>query len=485
MKVYLANPPFLPHFGRGARWQDTGRGGTLYYPIWLSYATGALGREHEVRLVDAPAWDWGREELVSDAAAFHPDMVVLDTSFPSLGNDLSVARSVKKRCPDATIVAVGPPASVAADRMLSEGADIVARWEYDFTLCELAEVLGDGRSPADVAGISLKDQGRPVHNPDRPFSTSADLDTLPFVSQVYHRHLRLRDYFLGQSLYPEVQIFTGRGCPNRCSFCAWPQTLMGRKYRVRSIENVLDEVAWIEENLGVREVFFEDDTFTISRSRVQNFCKGYRERGLSVPWSCNARADTLDLKTMREMKNSGCRLLISGYESGSDEVLKAISKGFDTATIRQFARNARESGLMVHGDVIIGLPGETRETIAKTRELVMETRPDILQVAVASPFPGTAFYDWCLEHGYLSVSDPECYLDAEGHQQAVISYPELTAAEMVQAADRLLRDYYWPPRYFPLALRQVLRRGGVAEARRLFYSAWMFLRYLHCRPEPE
>jgi radical SAM superfamily enzyme YgiQ (UPF0313 family) len=208
-------------------------------------------------LVDAPAWKWGRTEVLNDVINFQPDLVVVDSSFPSLDNDLSVSKALKEILPRTKIVFVGPPSSQFPDIILqNEGIDVVASWEYDFTLRELADAIEQGSSFESIKGISFKKNGRIIHNPDRELSNSVDLDELPFVSKVYQRHLNIKDYYLVYSLYPEVQIFTGRGCPFRCTFCSWPQTLMGRKYRVRSIPNVIDEFEWIEKNLPqVKEIF--------------------------------------------------------------------------------------------------------------------------------------------------------------------------------------------------------------------------------------
>lgn len=476
MKIYFLNPPYFPHFGRGMRWQDTGRGGTLYYPIWLSYATAVAEQEHEVKLVDAPAKNLSRKDVVDDVKRFKPDLIVMDSSFPSMKNDIGVADEIKEEY-DAKIALVGPPASQFPDDILHNGIDIAARYEYDFTIKEIADRMACSESLEDVSGISYKANGKVIHNPDREFTSSEELDKIPFVSKVYKKHLNIKDYFLGSSLYPEVQIFTGRGCPYLCTFCAWTQTLMGRKYRTRSIVNVLAELEWIQDNLDVKEVFFEDDTFTINKKRVLDFCKGYREKGLDITWACNARVG-LDYETMKEMKKSNCRLLIVGYESGNDEILKNIKKGSKVEEIRQFARDARKAGLLVHGDFIIGLPGETKETIEETRKLIKEVRPDLLQVSVASPFPGTEFYEWCRENGYLLTDDPNEYLDEQGHQKAIISYPWLSSEEITRAVDAILKDYYMTPGYIPLALNQVFRRHGFEEAKRLWYSARMFMKYV-------
>ena len=476
MRIYLLNPPYFPHFGRGARWQDTGRAGTLYYPVWLSYAAAILDPNHELRFVDAPAWDWNLDAVLDDIETFNPELLVFDSSFPSLKNDLDVAAKIKTRFPSLITVLVGPPASLYSERILSSGAvDISARYEYDFTLKEIAEILLVTDDISGVLGISYVKEGVIYHNPDRPFSTSEMLDTIPFVAPIYKKYLNVNDYFLGQSLNPEVQIFTGRGCPNNCTFCAWPQTLTGKCYRVRSISSVLDEVEWIEKNMEVNEVFFEDDTFTINKNRVIEFCQGYLERGLSIAWACNARANTLDLETMKLMKRANCRLLIAGFESGSEDILKTIKKGITLEQIREYSKNAKKAGLMVHGDFIVGLPGETKETIKMTRDLINEIRPDILQIDVASPFPGTEFYDWCRENGCLLTDNPDEYLDDCGHQKAIISYPNLSNDEMVAEVSSILKSYYVTPRYVPSALRQVLRRNGWLEFKRILFSAKMFL----------
>ena len=256
---------------------------------------------------------------------------------------------------------------------------------------------------------------------------------------------------------------------------------MGRKYRVRSIANVLDELEWIEENLPqVKEVFFEDDTFTIDKKRVLAFTEEYKRRRLDIVWACNARAE-LDYEAMRKMKEANCRLLIVGYESGSDGILQNIKKGITVEDIKQFAQGARRTGLLVLGDFIIGLPGETKETVGKTRKLIKEVKPELLQVSVASPFPGTEFYAWAKSNGYLLTDDPGEYLDKQGHQRSIISYPELSSEEMVKAVDGILKNYYLSPSYILPAMRQVFRKNGRDELARMWRQVPNFIRYVRSR----
>lgn len=474
MRVYFLNPPYFPHFGREMRWQDVGRGGTLYYPIWLSYAAGLVeSKGHDVRLVDAPAWGWGLDEVLRDISSFSPDLVVIGTSFTSLKNDLMIAKKVKELGLEVAIV--GPPTSQFPEEML-EIADYVARYEYDYIVLELAE----GRRPEEISGLSFRKGDSVVHNPNRPWIE--DLDSLPFVTKVYKERLNIYDYFLNYSLYPMVQIFTGRGCPFHCTFCAWPQTFMGRKYRVRSVDNVLDELEWVEAELPkVKEVFFEDDTFTIDRRRVREFSRKYGERGLRLAWSCNARVGTLDLETLKEMRKTNCRFLIVGFESANNEVLRNIKKGFTVEMARKFAENVRKAGLMLHADFIIGLPGETKETIKMTKKFIKEIKPDLLQVSVVAPFPGTELFKWLEENGYLLTTDPNEYLDEMGHQKSIVSYPWLTAEEITRAVDEILKEYYLSIRYIPRLFRQIFRKTAIWEIQRLIKSARVFLTYVRER----
>ena len=479
-RIYLLNPPFIPHFGRSARWQDTGRGGTLYYPIWLAYATGLLEEDgHEVKLVDAPARGYSLPYVIQDIMRFCPDIVVVDTSFTSLENDLKVAREIKSHVAGAFVIGVGPPTSQFPEYMINNGFDVVARYEYDWTLAELVNNIEEGRDLTNVLGISYKANGRILHNPKRPFSTNEQLDQLPFVSQVYARHLNIHDYFLSSSLYPEVQIFASRGCPFKCTFCCWPQTFMGRVNRRRSVTNVLEELIWIKENLRrVKEVVFEDDTFGIDKKWLRNLCKEIIERKLDITWNCQIRA-VADLKTLKLMAEAGCRLVIVGFESASQQILDNIRKGITVEQMRKFAKNVKKAGLLLHADFIIGLPGETKETIKQTFQFIKEIKPDILQVSVATPFPGTEFYEWCRKNGYLVTDDPNEYLDEQGHQKSIVSYPWLPAGEIERSVDEILRDYYLSTSYIPVALKQIFRKNCINEFSRLLRSAKAFIKYVY------
>ena len=480
MRIYLLNPPFVPNFGRCGRWQGvTARSGGLDYPKLLAYTTGLLETEFgEVRLIDAIAQGWDRKIVLEDVKKFGPELIIIDSNFSSLSNDLEVARLLKE-VTGAITVMVGPPTSQFPERILrSNGVDAVARLEYDFTIKEIAGAVEKGRDFKEIKGISYKEDNRIIHNSDREFTTSEDLDRMPFVSIVYKRHLDIKRYFLSQSLYPELQIFAGRGCPHQCTFCSWPKTLTGRKYRLRSVQNVVDELEYIREELPeVKEAFLEDDTFTIDQRKIREFCEEVQRRGLNIVWSCNARAN-LEYDTLRKMKEVGCRLLIVGYESGEDKILEEIKKDITIEQMKRFTREAKKTGLMIQGDFIIGLPGETEETAQKTIEFIKKLKPNILQVAIATPIPGTEFYQWAKDNGFLLTENMGEAIDEQGYQKCVISYPHFPAAEIERYVDKALREYYLSPSYIQVALNNILRRNGIRELRVMLRSAGQFFRYL-------
>jgi len=479
MKIYLLNPPFVENFVRCGRWQGAAaRSGGLDYPKWLAYATGLLEKEYLVKLVDAPASKLHTVDIINDVKQFQPDLVVVETNFSSLGNDIGVTQKIKEAC-GATTVMVGPPVARFPEKILGdEGVDILALYEYDFTLLDVAKTVEQGLPLKNVHGISYKENGQIVHNPIREYTTSEDLDRIPFVSSVYKRHLNIKDYYLSQTLYPEVQIFTGRGCPFHCTFCSWPENLMGRKYRSRTADNIVDEFEYICQDLPeVKEIFIEDDTFTVNKSLVIDVCRKIKERKLDIIWSCNARA-TLDYSTLQEMKSAGCRLLIVGYESGNDEILKTIRKGVDTQQMRAFTKDAKRAGLLIHGDFIIGLPGETHETAQKTFDYIKEIKPDILQVAVATPIPGTIFYDSVKKDGYLLIDDMCESIDKNGYQRCIISYPNFSREDIESWVNKILKGYYLNPMYCFVFINGVIHGGGIAHVKGVMKSGLEFVKYI-------
>ncbi|MEE8185123.1 MAG: radical SAM protein, partial [Thermodesulfobacteriota bacterium] len=354
MKVLMINPPFYKRYSRQSRSPCVTKGGTFYYPYYLAYATGVLEKEgFDIRLIDAVAKDWSREDTVSYAKKFDPDLVVLDTSTPSIYNDVGVACEIKEAVSHVHINLVGThPTNLPEETLLlSDSIDSLCRGEYDFTLVDLAYALEDGKGLGGIDGLSYRDNGKVVNN--NPRELIKDLDVIPFVTGVYKKHLDIKDYFYASLRYPQVTILTARGCPYNCHFCNVP---FKSSYRARSIENVVEEFEYIQKELpGVKEVMIEDETFSANKRRTLALCDLMMDKGIKLRWSCNARVNT-DFETLRRMKEAGCRLLCVGFESPTQEALDGVDKKTTKGLQEEFMENSRRFGLLVNGCFILGLP---------------------------------------------------------------------------------------------------------------------------------
>lgn len=482
MNIFVLNPPFHPRYSRSQRSPAVIKSGVMYYPIWLAYATGVLEQDSfNVKLVDAPAAGYDLQSVLDLAEEFHPRLVVMDTSTPSIDNDARVVEAIKNRVPNTFTVLVGTHVSALpeASLQLSPAIDAVARREYDYTVRDLARMLDGGGDVSTILGLSYRNSdGTIVHNQDRPFID--DLDTLPFVSQVYKRHLNVENYFYSIARYPEVAIVTGRGCPYRCTYCLWPQTLAGRRYRRRSIASVADEFEFIASELPqVKEVFIEDDTLTVDQRHAVALADELVRRGNHLPFTANSRAD-VSYETLHRLKQAGLRLLCVGFESGDQDVLDAMRKGISVERFHRFREDARRAGVLVHGCFMAGNPGETWESLAKTLTLARQLNPDTAQFFPLMVYPGTAAYEWVRHNGYLNTQDFREWLTPDGLHRSVVDLPGLPAAEVVQWCDDARRSFYVRPRYVLAKAWQVIAHPG--EARRVLRAARVFARYLFRRP---
>ncbi len=434
MRTLFLHPPSYEGFdgGAGSRYQAKREVRSFWYPTWLAQPAAIVP---DSKLVDAPAAGLTLDDVLPLANRF--DLVVLHTSSPSFAGDVRVAEAFKQANPHLTIGFVGAKVAVDPEGSLlaSPSIDFVAREEFDFSIAEIAE----GKPMEEVDGVTFRDDdGAVVHSPDR--AVVEDMDRLPWVSPVYQRDLNVDDYFIGYLKHPYVSLYTGRGCRSQCTFCLWPQTVGGHRYRTRSVENVIGEMEFIKSAFPqVKEIFFDDDTFTDSRQRAEEIAIGMGKLGLT--WSCNAKAN-VPYETLKVIRENGLRLLLVGYESGNDQILTNIKKGVKVERARQFTKDCRDLGITIHGTFIVGLPGETRETIEATIKFAKEINPHSLQVSIAAPYPGTALYKQALENGWLSEDD-EHLIDDHGLQSAVLEYPSLSRTEIYDSVETFYKKFYF------------------------------------------
>jgi hopanoid biosynthesis associated radical SAM protein HpnJ len=463
MKTLFLNPPSYEDFdgGAGSRYQATREVWSFWYPTWLAYPAGMVPG---ARLLDAPPHGYDLKRTIEEAKGY--DFVVLHTSTPSLRMDSRTAEAIKAANPNVTIAFVGghPTAAPEETLKISNAIDIAGRKEFDHSMVEVAQGIDWSR----IDGISYRKNGTIHHNPDRPVMTGEELDRLPFATEVYDRNLDYLQYNSPYCQYPYVSIYTGRGCPAKCTFCLWPQVTQGHSYRTRSPENVFEEVSAMKAKFPrMKEVFFDDDTFTADPPRARKIAQLLRPLGLT--WSTNSRAN-VDFETLKVLKEGGLRLFVVGYESGNAQILKNIKKGVGLDRARRFTQDCHKLGILIHGTFILGLPGETKETIEESMRFAREMDCETIQVSLASPYPGTELFRQVTEAGYLAV-DP--LLDESGYQRCTVKYPGLSSEEIYSAVERFYRSFYFRPRYIFKSLRKMTT--STEECKRLLKEGMQFI----------
>jgi len=464
MKLVTLNPPFLDNFSREARSPAVAKSGTFYYPMWLAYATGYLEKNgHDVQLIDAVARKLTVEMTVGLVADCKPDIVVIDTSTPSIYNDVDVAAKIKSLIPSVLIVLVGPHVSAYPREtlQLNNAVDAIATKEYDLTLVAIADrmniVQNRDELLSQVNGIVFrKTDNTIVVNENQEYIT--DLDILPFVSAVYRKHLNIEDYFYSHSRYPIISLVTGRGCPHKCTYCVLPQTFHGHNHRRRSIANVVCEFLYIQDQLpAVKEIMLEDDTITADKDHCRELAYSLLEaRATTIPWSANARAE-LDLDTLLLLRKAGCRLLCVGFESGEQSILNNVKKGTTLNGIREFTRNAKKAGILVHGCFMVGNRGETRDTLNSTLSLAKKLNPDTAQFFPIMAYPGTSDFEYYKEKGWISTMDFRKWITPDGLHSSVVNNPDLTYQTLVDFCNHSRRSFYFRPGYVSSKIMQIIR----------------------------
>jgi hopanoid biosynthesis associated radical SAM protein HpnJ len=462
MRTLFLNPPSYGGFdgAAGSRYQARREIRSFWYPTWLAYATGIVP---ESRLLDAPPASIGIDEVIQEARGF--DLIIINTSTPTISNDSLIASLLKDHYPGVKVGFVGPHTIVLPDETLnsSDAIDFVTTGEFDYAIAEIAR----GIPFEKVDGIAFRLNGSIIHTPDRP--PIENLDALPFVTEIYARDLTIENYYNGYLKHPYVSLYTGRGCRARCTFCLWPQTISGHSYRVRSTENVHEEMVQATRLFPqVKEFFFDDGTFTDNQPRAMEIAR--RIKHLGITWSCNARVNVAK-ETLAVLKDAGLRLLTVGFESGNQQILKNIKKGILIEQAREFMKSAKELGILAHGTFILGLPGETEETIEETIRFALELDPYSIQVSLLAPYPGTEIYEQGIREGWIVQEDDR--LVKAGIQNAVVSYQGLSREEIFETVERFYKRFYLRPRPILRILREMLQdrdefRRRIREGKEFF-----------------
>ena len=434
MRTLFLNPPSFEGFdgGAGSRWPASREIESYWYPVWLCYPAGMLP---DSKVLDAPPHGVSIQQTVAMANDF--ELLVLFTSSPGFDVDVRIAEMMKDTNPKMKVAFVGPPVTVEPEKALraSKAIDFIVKKEFDYQIANFAK----GTPLSDLPGVSYWKDGKIQHNPEG--GVIENLDELPWVTKVYKRDLDFRNYNVPFLLNPFISFYTTRGCPAMCTFCLWPQTHSGHRWRLRSSDDVANEVKYTLENFpGLKEIFFDDDTFNYKKDRTLELCAKLKK--LNFTWSCTSRVTT-DYETLKAMKDAGCRLMIVGYESGDAQILKNIKKGATVDMAKRFTADAHKLGLVIHGDFIVGLPGETHETMRKTIEFAKALDVETIQVSLGHAYPGTEFYADAEKNGLVGIVGMQ---DGAGHQLPNAVYKNLNKGDLVEWVERFYGEYYFRPK---------------------------------------
>ena len=412
MKILLIDPPFYRFFNYFNR----------YFPLGLSYLASTLRKAgHQVTLYDADCnknskgMDYTRlpekyriylkelrnpenpiiKEISETLIKYQPDVVGITVMTPKAASAFAIASLVKKHNKNCHVVFGGPHATLKPDEVLknTEDVDFVVNGEGEIVLLELVNALSAKNNDfSAISGLSCRDGGKGVTNNTKKFIDN--LDSLPFPD---------RETLLGLDTYTSEDmglLMGSRGCPYSCSYCA--TQIWTRKVRYRSLENILEEIKYVRERYGTRQFTFKDDSFTVNRKRVMDFCNKLMDAGVKINWDCNTRVDLVDSELLMTMKKAGCNSIKVGIESGSERILKLMDKGITLERTKEAARLFREAGIHWTAYFMMGIPTETKEDVQKTLELLYKIKPSFASIGVYEPFPGTRLFEIGVEHGLVN-----------------------------------------------------------------------------------
>jgi anaerobic magnesium-protoporphyrin IX monomethyl ester cyclase len=445
LKVILINPQYVQGYIHSARWDSLTISGSHWYPIFLAYCTSLLEKYgHECKLIDAEAENLTDTEVFKTARKFQPDFSVIYVSERGLKNNIELATKIKKQT-KGKIIFVGPWCSMVSNEMLkTKIVDHVIDGEFEFVVKDIIE---GKRKKRYIKSKRL---------------TLEQLSELPWVTKIYAKHLNIRNYKIGSLWHPFVDLFTGRKCYwGKCTFCLWPNTIFKKgSYVSRDINDVLDEIAWAVKNIRpkIKEIFIQDDT--PPAWRCKELAEGLIKRGIKIQWSTYARGDlTLTPKILSVMKKSGCHCLHVGYESGNDSILKNINKGVTVKGLETFTKWVTRAGIDIHADFMIGLPGETLETIRKTIDWAKKLNVVTYQFAPPKPYKCTPYYNWLIKNNCI---------DKKGNP----NLPNMTYDEMVKWCKIAMRECYFNPEF----IKRIMFKPH--EIQRLLRSAFYLSYYM-------
>jgi anaerobic magnesium-protoporphyrin IX monomethyl ester cyclase len=433
-KIALVTPPLLEKVAHHP----------LFPPLGLAYMAAVLEQNgFEVKIIDSPVLDFDHQKIKAELEAFQPTIVGVGSMTPTIESALKCARIAKEACPDTKVVMGGPHATFADTEILSteKAVDLIVRGEGEETIVEIAKQM----SLDEIKGISFRKDNQIIKTEQRQFIQ--DLDALPRPA---YKYLPMEKYNItGRNLLP---IISSRGCPYQCPFCVATQ-MFGSQFRARSPKNVLDELEWLREEYGAEGIAFQDDTLTFDKKRTMDICDGIIERKINLPWGCGTRADVVTKEVLAKMSKAHCNETMFGVESGCQRMRDVLKKRVSTEQIENAIKWTKEAGIFVTVSVILGYPGETKETLQETLDFVRKVEPDDVWLCHATPYPGTCLREIVEKNGWKMSEKWELY----NTMNPIFEDPALPAKKIAEMRKSFYNKFYSPKYVMRQAVKGYLK----------------------------
>lgn len=471
MRVFVLNPPFVKDFCRSARWAAVSRGRVQRHPDWLLLLAGMLEKhEHTVDFIDGPVAGLQQQEIISRVSEFHPQMVVCHTTTPSIYNDLDYCRRIRQTLPESIIVLVGSHAGALPRETLElskssyeDCINAVAVGECEWSIAELAQ------SPerlSSICGLASMQNGQFSHK-DRP---PGNVNELAFPAWKF---INPDDYHDAGKRFPFLTLIHARGCIGNCIFC---RDKDNTGIRSRDVDLVVKEMEYDKTLFPeIQEIMFETDNFASDPEYAQELCQAIIKSGINkkLTWSCNTRVD-IPLQLLPIMKEAGCRMLMVGFEFGTQEALDSVKKGVTLEQAREFAHRANELGFTLHGCFMIGAPGENEESAQKTIDFAKSLPCDTVQFSGLCPYPGTPLYEWARSNDFLIPKDWKEWVSKDYEQCTLLSYKQFPKEKMDFYIDKGLKEFYLRPSQI---WKMILSIKSFSDVRRKLFGFKSFFAY--------
>jgi radical SAM superfamily enzyme YgiQ (UPF0313 family) len=474
MKIVLIVPPGGYY---AERWQK----GSLMPALGIGYIASVLEKNHiDVKIIDARIEGYSQARLINVLRELSPDVAGLTFTTENRFDAFDTMRRIKEAIPDIVLVAGGPHVSLAAEDTLLHIKELnyVVRGEGEYSFLELLMSLKGGKEPKDVQGISFRDNGLVIHNPPRQLIRN--LDEIPFPA----RHLfpwEKYNFTLdvpNKGRFKSANIMTSRGCPYGCNFCA-TSNMWGRSCRMRTPENIIEEVELLVDQYRAKAIWIFDDTFTVSKRRIYRFCELLKERKISIHWFCEIRVDTVTRDLLNAMKDAGCFSVGYGVESGSQRIIdEVIKKKIKLEDVRKVTDWCVELGIMTNPFFIFSHPEETMDDIAMTMDMIRNwPKNSSISLSLLHVYPGTPLEKVAKEKGVLpqdfswSIKDNRVETLPSAQGNVPIFRDKLTWEQISELLFEWARIQKFPViKKIPRAMRHIRNLSDMKRYMKMFWT---------------